>query len=533
MMHFYRSLICLSFLWALSAQAATDIQINSPADGEDLRTQTTLELTYTVNDVDVSDAKIVVFRMNNHAWPRVQEIPMNTRLGGHVQNVIPAQYFCEDLYAIRIMSGERTLAGPVHFNAGTGACSSTDRNKFLNMEQNMIDLLIYKPANQSDRDTCVAFATAAALSAAYRREKGVNILLSQNFLHHMVKSTSYSGQPFYLYENQTAIWGGNNLRDGFKILKHYAAPSDVYAPYMTNAQLRDLAGSLGLGGIMFWNANPAINRIPQLHVDLLEYNEQHISILARQLAMYGIKTTEYWRGKDATDTNRIENLLRAGREVIIGMDLLWQDAPKKAKTKIYNSTSSGAHMMVIVGYDKTDTNNSYFLVKNSYGDGILRLHYDIIRKQTNSEIGVITSVRDVNTFHPTRWIGEWQMKHDRWIGKLYIRRAYELAQDKVTGYSRIGEYQHQNGQRYCAYGSWDTQAKKLLMKINFDTPIQDSYYNIKWNPAKPAVFVLAKDVCGAEAKGQNFELNMANNINRNAWGSTIWNGYTFPAEIWR
>lgn len=528
-MIFY-SLVKLSFLFALSANATTNIQINSPLDGFDIRNETKLELNYTINSLDAADqgAKIVVFRMNNHAWPRIQELPIDTGTGGHIKISTPARYFCEDLYAIRIMNGDRTLAGPVHFYAGAGACSNADRNKFLNLEENLIDLQIYNPANQKDRDTCGSFATAAALSAAYKREKGINILMSQQFLHHLVKSSSYGGVPFYLYENQASLWGGNP----FKIIKYYAAPSDAYAPYLTNTQMWDVVANLGLGN-MYWNANPQLNRVPQLHVDLLEYDERHIPMYARQVAMYGATSTVMVRKALATDTNRIETWLRSNREVVIGLDLKWMPSATKAKTMLYNATSGGGHMMLIVGYDKTDSANPYFLIKNSWGDGVLRVHYDVIRNQTNSEIGYIESVREVNTFHPTRWFGAWNMKHDRWIGKLYVRRAYELSLDRYDGYLRIGEYHHQNGQRYCAYGDWDPQAKKLMMKINFDKPIQNNYYDVKWDPTRPTVRVLAKDVCPAEAQGQYFELNMSNNVHRNAYGHTIWNNITFPAEIWR
>lgn len=529
----FAALLTLSFFWALTAQAVTNISINSPQDGWDLRKQTVMNLSYDVHSIDVPNPKIVVFRLNNHAWPRVQEVPMDTTIGTNMQNVIPAVHYCEDLYAIRIMSGDRTLAGPVHFKAGTGACSNPDKNKFVNLENNLVDLLIFKPANQMDRDTCGSFATSEALSAAYRRLKGINLTFSQQFLHHLVKSGSYSSVPFYMYENQSSLWGGNNLTDAFKILKYYAAPAEVYSSYMSQGQLSDLAARLGTGN-MLWHPNPQINRVSQINVDTLEYNEEHVSLFSRQMAMYGAKQAWIWRGPEATNTLKIEAFLRSGIEVVLGLDLKWKAVPQKAKTMHYDATSSaGGHMMLIVGYDKTDAANPYFLVKNSWGDGILRLHYDIIRNQTNSEIGVIESVREVNTFHPTRWLGAWEMKHDRWVGKLYVRRAYEMSQDRFIGYLRIGEYHHQNGQRYCAYGTWDTQAKKLMMKINFDKPILNSYYNVSWDPNRPAVRVLAKDVCAPEASGQYFELNMANNINRNAYGHTIWNNISFSAEIWR
>lgn len=530
---FFAKILTLTFFWASFAQAATHIVINSPQDGWDLRKQTVMNLSFTVHSIDAGiNPKIVVFRNNNGWWPRVQEIAMNRGIATHIQNAIPAKYYCEDLYAIRIMDGDRTLAGPVHFNAGVGACSHTDKNKFVNLEANQFDLETFRPANQGDRDTCSSFAAAAALSAAYYRLKGVKVLLSQNFLHHLVKSGSYNDTPYYLYENQSSIWGGNNITDAFKIIKNYGAPSEVYAPYQFGNQLNDIRLRLGIGE-MNWSQNPQLNRISQMSVDTFEYSEEHIPLLSRLMAHYRAKEAWFWRGALAKDTLKIESALRSGIEVVIGLSLQWKEVPQKAKTFNFDPTSRGGHMMLIVGYDKTDAANPYFLVKNSYGDGIVRMHYDVLLKNENPEIGYIQSVHDVGNNHPTRWFGQWNMKHDRWIGKLFIRRAYEMAQDRYSGYLRIGEYQHQNGQRYCAYGQWDATSKKLMMKINFDKPILNSWYDVKWDNAQPTVRVLAKDVCSPVASGQYFELNMSSNLHNSAWGHTIWNGISFNAEISR
>ncbi|HXH74708.1 MAG TPA: hypothetical protein VNJ08_07065 [Bacteriovoracaceae bacterium] len=129
--------------------------------------------------MDEADAKVVVFRYNNNAWTRVHEVTLPRTLGTQNVTVTPAVHFCEDLYAIRVMSGTRTLAGAVHFQAGVGTCSSTDTSKFVNLEHNLLDLVNFAPVDQGSRDTCGSFAAAAGLSAAYKRLKGHNVLLSK------------------------------------------------------------------------------------------------------------------------------------------------------------------------------------------------------------------------------------------------------------------------------------------------------------------------------------------------------------------
>jgi hypothetical protein len=513
--------------------AATSISIQSPLNGSDLRLERGLVLNYTVNSLDESDAKIIVFRSNNGAWPKVHEVSLSTTARGALRSTAtPAIHFCEDVYAIRIMSGARTLAGPVHFQAGVGACSNSDKSKFVNLESNLIDLLNFTPLNQLDRDTCGAFASTTALSAAYRRLKGINQLFSQNYKHHMVKSTGLSGNPVYLYENQSSFWGGNSISDAFKTLVHYPVPPVAYSPYLNQTQLSGRATNLGITNLM-WNENPQINRVTQEDIDLLEYDTRHIPLIARQLAVYGIGTYRHHTGGDARDTTRIENYLKAGQEVVIGMTLRWRAAARMAKTMIYDSTGTGAHMMVIVGFDKTDSANPYFLIKNSWADGILRVHYDVVRNQTNSEIGVIDSVRDQTQPSTSRWLGRWEMRHDNWRGELFLRRSVESNLNRTSGYLRLGEYHHQNGKRHCVYGTWGPYTKKLMLKINFDSTIEDKEYTVTYNPSKPSVKVVAKSVCPETASGQYFELNMATNTHNQASGFALWNNIQFTAEIWR
>jgi hypothetical protein len=524
------ALICLTFSPVLSF--ATSITINSPLDKFDLRQEIALNLNYTVNQLDESDAKIVVFRSNNNAWPKVQELPIAPSTQGTIMtDATPAFHFCEDDYAIRIMSGNRTLAGPVHFRAGVGACSSPDRSKFVNLENNMIDLLNFRPAHQRDRDTCGAFAATAALSAAYKRLKGHDVFLSQNYKHHIMKSIRLTRLPVFLYENESSFWGGNTVHDILKTLNHYPLPSEDYAPYQRQADLRRIVDQLGISNFNR-NDDPRINRVTQHDVDLFEYEESHIPLQARQMAIYGVNSYRIHSVAEARDTNRIENYLKAGQEVIILLDLRWAAAAKRAKTMVYDASGTGRHIMVIVGFDKTDPANPYFLIKNSWADGILRVHYDVIRNQTFSDIGVIDSVRDHTLASASRCIGRWEMKYDGWRGELIIRRTLETKMNRLSGYLRIGEYLSDN-KRYCVYGTWDQTTNKLMMRINFTESNEDKEYNVIYNYSLPPVRVMAKSVCPEVATGQYFELNMASHINRNATGFGVWNNGSFPVEIWR
>jgi hypothetical protein len=53
---------------------------------------------------------------------------------------MPKGHVCRDTYAIRLMLGTATLAGPVHFMAGTGSCGGASTDVFVNLENQLTDV---------------------------------------------------------------------------------------------------------------------------------------------------------------------------------------------------------------------------------------------------------------------------------------------------------------------------------------------------------------------------------------------------------
>ena len=67
--------------------------------------------------------------------------------------------------------------------------------------------------NQLDRRTCFDFAIIAAIESRYVRDYSLNLDLSEQYFHHLVKSTDLNTSgagysPYYKYENQSSYWGG-------------------------------------------------------------------------------------------------------------------------------------------------------------------------------------------------------------------------------------------------------------------------------------------------------------------------------------
>jgi hypothetical protein len=510
------------------------IMISFPRQGQDLSSARTLNLQVQVNANQMVTTKATMTRNVNNRSLVVNELVLDTRTSGRLSvNFTPPGHFCEDNYTINLFDSQNSIFRSVTFKAGSGTCFSNDRNKFINLESNLTDLKYFAPSHQGDRDTCGAFASASALEAAYKRLKGKDVLLSQNYIHHIIKSSWLTASPLFLYENQSSFFGGNSTKDALKFLNRYRVPELKHAPYQTQEVLSRILSNLGIPNLV-WNSNPQNNRITQDQIDSLEYHESHISLDARLNAIYGISDYKAHENTASTSINDIENYLKSGKEVMFAIKLFWMDSVMQTKTKLYSPNGPGGqHLMLAVGYDKIDPTGPYLLVKNSWGDGILRVHYDVLRNQNLISYGVIEKVTESFWPNPDRWIGRWEMKHDQWRGELIIRRTFEPNVDNRQSPYRIGEYHHQNGKRYCAYGGFTNGSNTLLMKIDFDREVEDRNYNISYSSQLPSVNVMAKDVCPPEARGQDFSIDMGLRVHNKGVGTTVWNNKTYPVEIWR
>ena len=483
------------------------------------------------------NAQWILFRSNNGQWPKVYvgpSIKMNASASSfYLQDVTPVVHFCADTYAIRLMDGATNLLGPVHFKAGTGACAG-DTNNFVNLEYFLSDVWNLKASDQADRDTCGAFAGTSALEAAYTKYKAYRTELSQHYLQHVNKTTWLNETPFHKYENQTSYWGGNNVENILKMLKNYPIPRLLYSPYQTKkSQKVDLTN---LGIVNFeWVPNPALSTVTQDQIDTFEYTEKNISTSARRYATFGILDYGYNSNTNQVrDPNYLEGLLKQGFPLIASVDLFWKESTTLPKTYEYNAANNrGSHLVLIVGFDKTNASAPYFLVKNSWKDGIIRVSYAAM-KNTLFQVGWIKSVRDQQIQDSSLWIGQWKMQHDQWRGVLNIRRTKEVNLNRLTGFIRLGDYRGGDGIPRCVWGEFSPTAQKLTMVIDFDSAIEVRKRSIKWDPNSPAVIADSRDICGTEPRGQRFELTTGLSYsNTDISGKTWWNNIEFPARIWR
>jgi len=289
-----------------------------------------------------------------------------------------------------------------------------------------VSLARYQTAyrDQMDRGSCYAFASCAAMEAAYKRKYGVELHLSEQYAFHINKCFELypnyaSGTPVQAHENNTSFSGFQGSSDIIAKLAVCPVPDAVSVPYLSQAQLDAIRRSIPASGTLDGNGT-------QEQYDTFEYAPQHIPVAGRQHARYRVAD---YRALPASPTiEQVEAVLAAGHEVVA-------DIP--------------GHCTLLIGYDH---GARQWLVKNSWNEGgPVHWGYD---DPSHKILGAFY-VTDVAppTAEPAKhawWIGHWQMDHDGWRGELVIRRTndFHTSPDKPT---KLGNY-YRDGKRHDVNG---------------------------------------------------------------------------------
>ncbi|HEY3019488.1 MAG TPA: C1 family peptidase, partial [Solirubrobacteraceae bacterium] len=121
----------------------------------------------------------------------------------------------------------------------------------------------------------------------------------------------------------------------------------------------------------------------------------------------------------------MEAALRAGREVVWDFNVagdrtgkVWQADPTQP--------SVGTHAMLIVGYDRRDPLNRYFIVKNSWtptttpgANGYVYMSYGYLQAY-GSSAGYIDSINPPHAWPELAFVGRWTLRYDGHLGTLDI-----------------------------------------------------------------------------------------------------------------
>ncbi|MFZ4735334.1 MAG: C1 family peptidase [Bradymonadia bacterium] len=287
-----------------------------------------------------------------------------------------------------------------------------------------------------ERNTCTAFATIAALEAAYRRAGYGALDLSEEFAAYMAKlnwlhpnwnnpadlATAIGPGGADRVENQYGYTGGGV--DPMVLSQGIAIPTEDRMPYRsTFAAYWNVAG-YPWDNRSQWTANTW---------NLDERNLPFAALTAPQ--SYRVTGFTTFAGNDPAV---LEASLRANREVIWTFNVggtrpagIWH-ADRFAPV--------GSHAMLIVGYDRSsaDPNQQYFMVKNSWaggkypGDnGFTRIGYDYVRAYGVTG-AAITGVAAPRAWTEAQFYGRWTLRFDGFSGTLDITHLPGLNQAVFT-----------------------------------------------------------------------------------------------------
>src|SRR5262249_4094161 len=199
--------------------------------------------------------------------------------------------------------------------------------------------------------TCWAFAGVAALEAAYKRKYGIELDLSEQYTYHMGKVMELQPRT---PENNTSLNGYEGSADIVQHLSQFAIPEERFAPYLTDAQMKQLQQKLGVGDI--------VNNPTQTGYDAFEFSEEHIPTVARWNAKYWV--TDFDRVANPSNPGDLEQILLQNREIVASFKLRMQKITDLNWD--YNSAADVAeHVMLLIGYDR---DQQVFLAKNSWGE---------------------------------------------------------------------------------------------------------------------------------------------------------------------
>lgn len=260
--------------------------------------------------------------------------------------------------------------------------------------------------NQKGRRTCIVHSVVAAMEAALKRS-GREVDLSEDTFMYFVKQfwlAPIDGQPADARENQAGGWDGGNgvenlafLTGGLAIPEEAAGRPDGYkyrVPYDWRHE--------------HWNS--------QFNIDSWNLSPRRLIPKALRARRY-FTLTGYRSLPNAKDPRAIERALAGGHEVVWDFQCGGKQSP--AGVWHYSGPADrGAdrHSVLIVGYDRRNAGNSYFIVKDSHGPtktpgakGFAYFSYDFL--QYSDTAGYLTGVKQVS-WPELRFLGRWEIVFD-------------------------------------------------------------------------------------------------------------------------
>lgn len=344
--------------------------------------------------------------------------------------------------ALGLLTAERPPAALVPSPSGTSSAWGSPLPRLIDLRGQQTGF-----RDQGARNTCTVFAVTAALEAAYKRDYGLELDLSEQWLNQVQKAHWLNaGALLPGPEIQSGTNGGGAVSFELSALTRYGLPEEVVHPYIPHAVWENTSG---------WIAPPSPTRTG---VTQRELDDFVLSSVARdyvtpdlvpgvaimpqrvlETARYRPTSIAVPSSRQLMDVDWFREQLAEGREV--PFTFAYSSArPDYGTVWRPGKVPVAYHAMLIVGYDDAQ---EAFWVKNSWSDlDFILFSYDFIRTGQVVDAAVIQEVADPfvpfdATNNAQLWLGRWNLDFDGWRGILDI---YRMPTFGTGADRRVGTY---------------------------------------------------------------------------------------------
>jgi Papain family cysteine protease len=327
--------------------------------------------------------------------------------------------------------------------------------------------------NQGGRGTCIVHSVVAAMEAALKRS-GREVDLSEDTFMLFIKQFwlhDINRKPANTAENQvTGFDGGGGLENFYLLANGMAVPEE-------STGHRD--------GYRYSCPFPWDNDHWKSQFNVDSWNLSPRRTLPSTMRARRYFTIKGFKELNPKEPAGIERALQQGHEVV------WDfaESGKRPGNGIWHyggptKPADGGHSVLIVGYDRTNPKDPYFIVKNSWGptkiagaDGFTYIGYDYLKY--GADAGYLTGVKQVS-WPALRFVGRWEVNFDGWKGILDVSH--------VPGVFR-GVFKHRNERsvedRIGTF--YDKNDPKQALRVNGEIRGNRIDFYIDWSNSNPGL----------------------------------------------
>ena len=340
--------------------------------------------------------------------------------------------------------------------------------------------------DQERRGTCQTFAAVAAMEAAYRRLGFGSLDLSEQFASHLYRITRLHEAPpaaADTRENGLGMRGGGSAPGVFGRLLRYRIPLEGLAPYVGvsgyenpnevgDAPRIDPSDAAVLQSVYDdWNLQdePTGYQIP---TPLTHTPFPRPALIEGAYGITGYATVPT---ASRHDPAWYEQVLVGGREIALGFCFngggsdeggVWRPGT--------DEESCGGHVVLLVGYDRSDPDDPVFIAKNSWGGAAYQLlDYAYVTEPKDwlsaHVLGGVTDPGRGNVL-PQIALGRWDLVYDGNLATLDIYRLSAFFEpQQISGQQdrRLGTLFGASGDAYRVNGAANVGVSGATIDVDF------------------------------------------------------------------